>query len=196
MRLSEPIPFNIPCQYGHEGRHLQDLLERGKFSNGGFYTQSCEDLLINYFGAEDVILTTSCTASLEMCALLLGIEPGDEVICPSYTFVSTINAFVLHGAVPVYVDIELPSCNLDISQIAPLITPKTKAILAVNYGGACCDLKLLRSLCDNHNIILIEDAAQSLGSSFPDVHSVLLDTCQLFHSMRLKISSVEKGVRW
>lgn len=160
------IPFNKPFLTGEELHYVEQSLLSGHLSGNGPFSKKCSSLLNKYFQSKDVLLTHSCTGALEMMALIIGIMPGDEVIMPSYTFVSSANAFVNYGAVPVFVDVEEKSFNVSIDKIKSAITRQTKAILAVNYAGGSCELDVLRKLCDDHQIYLLEDAAQSLGAKY------------------------------
>ena len=156
------IPFNKPYSSLKEMQYIMDALERGKISGDGYYTQQCHDWFLKHYGCH-TLLTHSCTAALEMSALLLNLQVGDEVIMPSYTFVSTANAFVLRGAVPVFVDIHPQSLNIDASLIESAITPKTKAICVVHYAGVSCDMEAILDIAKRHGLAVIEDAAQGFG---------------------------------
>ncbi len=159
------IPFNKLTLGGTELTHIAKALAVGTSGNGQF-TQSCQRLLEKSLNAKRVMLTTSCTAALEMSALLACLEPGDEVIMPSYTFTSTANAVVLRGAVPVFVDICPGTLNIDAGLIEQAITPRTRALCIVHYAGVACDMGRIVPLAQRHRLILIEDAAQALGSSY------------------------------
>src|SRR5438067_13656243 len=137
--LHEWIPFNRPCFAGHEQTYIADAFDRWHTSGDGHYSKECHALLEREIGARKVLLTTSCTHALEMSALLLDIAPGDEVIVPSFTFVSTVTAFVLRGARPVFIDIRPDTLNLDETLLARLITPRTRAIVPVHYAGVGCE---------------------------------------------------------
>ena len=141
------IPFNKATLIGTELCYIQDAINRGHISGDGSYTKRCETLLENELGVARVLLTTSCTHALEMAALLLGLAPGDEVILPSFTFVSTANAFVLRGARPVFVDIRSDTLNLDETQLEGLITPRTRAIVPVHYAGVACEIDAIYRRC-------------------------------------------------
>lgn len=147
-------------------RYIAEAVERGHISGDGHYTKLCHALLERESGASKVLLTTSCTHALEMSALLLGIQPGDEVICPSFTFVSTINAFVLRGARPVFVDVRADTFNLDESLLEAAITPRTKAILLVHYGGVACNMDVIVPIAARHGIPLVEDNAHGLFARY------------------------------
>ena len=157
-------PFNVPLVCEETNSYVLDAISRKKLSGGNYYNESCESWFENYYECHRALLTPSGTHALEMCALLLNIKPGDEVIIPSYTFVSTANAFALFGAKIIFVDIELNTLNIDINSLRSAITPRTVAVCAVNYGGFSCELDRLVSVCSENNIFLIEDAAQSLGA--------------------------------
>lgn len=160
-----PVPFNRPHVTGREQAFLQEAIGNRAIGSDGRFSRLCEQQLRALTGAESVLLTSSCTAALEMAALLTGIGPGDEVILPSFTFPSTANAFLLRGARVVFADIEADTLSLDIGQVAAAITPRTRAIVAVHYGGVPCDMAALVALGRRHGIWVIEDAAQALLSS-------------------------------
>lgn len=162
------IPFNRPSIAGKELEYIRDAIVRGQLSGDGYYTQQCSRLLSELSGGGDVLLTHSCTAALEMAAILCELGPGDEVIMPSFTFVSTANAVALRGATPVFVDISPDSFNIDPSAAAEAVTEKTKAIFAVHYAGYPADMNALREIADVHGLRLVEDAAQALGSTYYD----------------------------
>ncbi len=161
------IRFNFPHLTGDELAFLSDAIARGRLAGDGEYTKKCSEYLENYFSSSSrVLLTHSCTAALEMAALLAEIQPGDEVIMPSYTFVSTANAFVLRGGVPVFVDIRSDTLNIDERLIEAAITPRTKAIVPVHYAGVACEMDVIMEIARRHDLLVIEDAAQALGSSY------------------------------
>ncbi|MBN1180541.1 MAG: dTDP-4-amino-4,6-dideoxygalactose transaminase [Anaerolineae bacterium] len=166
MDRSYRIPFNRPAQLGNEFNYIAEALANGHASGNGPFTKRCEALLEAALGATKVILTTSCTHALEMSALLLRIQPGDEVILPSFTFVSTANAFVLRGARPVFVDVRPDTCNLDERLVEAAITEKTRAIVPVHYAGVGCQMDVLGEIAARHNLPLVEDAAQGLFGRF------------------------------
>lgn len=161
-----PIPFNIPYLTGHEGEHIQQLLASGKISSNGTFTRLCEAFFKEKYQFPHVLLTSSGTSALEMAALLLDIMPGDEVILPSYTFTSTANAFALRGAKLVFADSEANSPNMDAATVLPLITERTKAVVVVHYGGTPCDLEKILALCTQHELVLVEDAAQAIDAFY------------------------------
>ncbi len=159
------IPFNKPYIAGKELSYISDAIGRGKLSGDGFYTKSASSLLQDKIKSKKVLLTQSCTAALEMAALLLDLSPGDEFILPSYTFVSTANAFVLRGCTPVFVDISPTTLNIDPQKIRHAITKRTKAIVVVHYAGVACDMVEIRKIAQEHAIIIVEDAAQAIGTN-------------------------------
>lgn len=158
------IPFNKPYLTGNETKYIEQAVASGKISGDGMFTKKCNEFLENKFGFNKVLLTTSCTDALEMAAILIDIQPGDEIIMPSYTFVSTANAFVLRGAKIVFADSNSNEPNLDASTIEALITPKTKAIVPVHYAGISCDMDAIMNIANKHKIYVIEDAAQAIDS--------------------------------
>ena len=160
------IPFNKPFITGKEIDYISDAHARGKLSGDGHYTALCSRWLESRTGAKKVLLTHSCTAALEMAALLIDVKLGDEVIMPSYTFVSSANAFVLRGGVPVFVDIKIEDQNIDESKIESAITPKTKAIVVVHYAGVACEMDAIMKIADRHGLLVVEDAAQAIFSFY------------------------------
>jgi dTDP-4-amino-4,6-dideoxygalactose transaminase len=160
------IPFNKPFLAGKETEYIQQAVLSGKISGDGIFTKKCHDFFEETFGFKKVLLTTSCTDALEMAAILIDIQPGDEVIIPSYTFVSTANAFVLRGAKIVFADSCLDNPNIDVDQLESLITKKTKAIVPVHYAGVACDMDKMLFLANKYNLFLIEDAAQAIDSYY------------------------------
>ena len=162
------IPFNKPWLSGKEIEYLQECLESAQICGDRGFTRKCQTFMEERFGAARVLLTTSCTSALEMAALLLDFEPDDEVILPSFTFVSTVNAFHLRGARPRFVDIDPVTLNLDPKAVAAAITNRTKAIVPVHYAGVGCDMAALGSLVDGRSIVLVEDAAQGVDATYDD----------------------------
>lgn len=160
------IPFNKPYLTGKEQSYIQTVIQTGKIGSGGAFTQQCEALIRYYTGAESVLLTNSCTAALEMAAILLQIKPSDEIIIPSFTFPSTANAFILRGAKPVFVDIRQDTLNIDETKIEAAITSKTKAIIAVHYAGSSCEMNTIMKIANKHGLFVIEDAAQAFLSEY------------------------------
>lgn len=160
------IPFNKPYLTGKEAHYLYQAVYSGKISGDGIYTHKCHRFFEEKYSFRKALLTTSCTDALEMAAILLDIQPGDEVIVPSYTFVSTANAFVLRGAKIIFADSGEENPNLDADQIESLITSKTKAIVPVHYAGVACDMDRIMSLAEKHGLYVVEDAAQSIDSYY------------------------------
>lgn len=167
MNTSEyAIPFNRPSRLGNEFAYMMRALQNGHASGNGPFTKRCEALLEQTLGTPKVLLTTSCTQALEMSALLLEIQPGDEVIMPSFTFVSTANAFVLRGARPVFVDIRPDTLNLDEREVEAAITEHTRAIVPVHYAGVGCQMDVLTDIAQRHNLPIVEDNAHGLFGRF------------------------------
>jgi len=162
----QKIPFNIPYLSGKEFEYIADAVQSKKLSGNGKYTQLCQQYFEKRYGFRKCLLTSSCTDALEMAALLLDIQPGDEVIMPSYTFVSTANAFVLRGAKIIFVDSRADHPGMDETAIEALITPKTKAIVPVHYAGVACDMDIIMDVAMRHNLFVVEDAAQAIDSFF------------------------------
>ena len=162
----QEIPFNRPYLVGSETRYIEQAVEEGWLSAGGSFTDRCEHWLAERTGAHRALLTHSCTSALEAAALIAGLGPGDEVIMPSFTFVSTAAAFVLCGATPVFVDIEPETLNLDPDQVEAAVTQATRAIVPVHYAGVACRIDALEAIADRHDLLLIEDAAHSLMSTY------------------------------
>ncbi len=160
------IPFNKPYLTGKEAHYLYQAVLSGKISGNGLFTQKCHDFFKQRYDFKKCLLTTSCTDALEMAAILLDIKPGDEVIMPSFTFVSTANAFVLRGAKIVFADCKKENPNLDETKLEDLITPKTKAIVVVHYGGIACEMDNIVSIAGKHDLFVVEDAAQAIESFY------------------------------
>ena len=160
------IPFNRPSLIGNEVRYLREAIRLGQLAGDGTFTRRCEALIEEQTGSPKALLTHSCTAALELAAILCDLEPGDEVIMPSFTFVSTANAAVLRGAVPVFVDIEPETLNLDPERVAAVVGPKTRAIFAVHYAGFPAAMEPLMAIAREHGLLVVEDAAQALGSTY------------------------------
>lgn len=160
------IPFNKPFLIGNEINYMKEAIASGKISGDGVFTKKCHAFFEERFGFKKTLLTSSCTDALEMCAILTGLSPGDEVIVPSYTFVSTANAFVLRGAKIVFADSMAHFPNIDADLIEGLITPHTKAIVAVHYGGVACEMDKINAIAARHNLLVIEDAAQAIDSYY------------------------------
>lgn len=160
------IPFNKPYLTGKETQYIEEAVKSGKISGNGIFTQKCQQFFESNYGFKKTLLTTSCTDALEMAAILINIKEGDEVIMPSYTFVSTANAFVLRGAKIVFADSMPNHPNIDASKIESLITSKTKAIVPVHYAGVACDMDTIMDLAKKYNLFVVEDAAQAIDSYY------------------------------
>ena len=160
------IPFNKPFIIGNELKYIEDAVKSGKISGDGIFTKKCQDFFQDKYSFPKVLLTTSCTDALEMAAILCDIKEGDEVIVPSYTFVSSANAFALRGAKIIFADSYSDNPNVDPESIEKLITPKTKAIVPVHYAGIACDMEKILNLAKMHNLFVIEDAAQAIDSYY------------------------------
>lgn len=190
MDKRNTIPFNKPYLTGNELQHIQQAHARGQLAGDGHFTRLCSTWLEKQTNCPRVLLTHSCTAALEMAAIIAGIEPGDEVIMPSYTFVSTANAFVLRGAIPVFVDIRPDTLNLDEQLIENAITSRTKAIVVVHYAGVACEMDSIIQIASRYGLLVIEDAAQGVMSTY---RGKLLGTigdlgCYSFHETKNIIS--------
>jgi dTDP-4-amino-4,6-dideoxygalactose transaminase len=160
------VPFNRPGLAGNELRYIRESVDSGRISGDGVFTEKCRRVLEELLGARRVLLTTSCTTALELAALLLDLAPGDEVIMPSFTFVSTANAVVLRGARPVFVDIRPDTLNLDERLLEALVTPRTRAILPVHYAGVACEMDAILALARRHGLEVIEDNAHGLFGAY------------------------------
>ncbi|MDD4968584.1 MAG: dTDP-4-amino-4,6-dideoxygalactose transaminase [Paludibacter sp.] len=160
------IPFNKPYLTGKEAHYMYEAVFTGKLSGNGMFTQRCQAYFEKRFGFQKCLLTTSCTDALEMAAILCNIEPGDEVIIPSYTFVSTALAFVRQGAVIIFADSGTDHPNIDVDRIESLITKKTKVIVPVHYAGMACDMDQIMALAEKYNLLVVEDAAQAIDSYY------------------------------
>lgn len=160
------IPFNKPLFLGKEIDYIKDAIERGHISGDGYYSKKCQDTLQKILSVKKVLMTTSCTHALEMAALLLDIKEGDEIIVPSFTFVSTVNAFVLRGAKPVFADIRKDTLNIDENQIEKLISPRTRALVVVHYAGVGCELDQILGISKKYGIKVIEDNAHGLFGKY------------------------------
>ncbi len=160
------IPFNKPHYTGKELDYISQVLSSGKISGNGTFTERCQDYFEKKYNFSKVLLTTSCTSALEMAALLLDIKEGDEVIAPSYTFVSTVNPFVLRGAKIIFVDSNSNNPNMDVDKIEALITSKTRVIIPVHYAGFACDMDKIMALAQKHNLFVVEDAAHAIDSFY------------------------------
>ena len=160
------IPFNKPFLTGKEAHYMYQAVYTGKLSGNGEFTKKCQQFFENKYGFKKALLTTSCTDALEMCAILCDVQPGDEVIVPSYTFVSSALAFVRQGAKIVFADSMSSNPNIDAEKIEALITPKTKVIVPVHYAGVACDMDKIMEIANKHNILVVEDAAQAIDSYY------------------------------
>lgn len=168
MDIVKNISFNVPFLTGNETSYIHDAVMSGKISGNGKYTKMCQDFFEKKYNFKKTLLTTSCTDALEMAAILLDIKEGDEVIAPSYTFVSTVNAFVLRGAKIVFVDSKQTDPSMDEDLIEGLITPHTKAIIPVHYAGFACDMDKIMAIANKHSVFVVEDAAQAIDNYFID----------------------------
>lgn len=162
------IPFNRPYMTGKELWYVAQAHANGHLAGDGSFSRRCSSWLEHRIGCSKALLTHSCTAALEMAAVLIGLEPGDEVIMPSFTFVSTANAFVLRGAVPVFVDIRPDTLNLDESKLEAAVTPRTRAIVPVHYAGIACDMDPIMAIAARHDLFVIEDCAQGILSNYKE----------------------------
>ena len=162
----QAIPFNKPFMTGRKLWYIAQAHTNGHLSGDGSFTKKCHAWLERTTGTQRALLTHSCTAALEMAALLAELEPGDEVIMPSYTFVSTANAFVMRGAVPVFVDIRPDTLNIDEGKIEAAITPRTRVIVPVHYAGVACEMDTIMDIARRHNLLVVEDAAQGILSTY------------------------------
>ncbi len=160
------IPFNKPFLTGKECEYIADAVKSGKLSGNGDFTKKCQNFFENHYGFKKALMTTSCTDALEMAALLCDLEPGDEVIAPSYTFVSTVLAFIRVGAKIVFCDSCKNNPNIDPEKIEALITPKTRVIVPVHYAGVACDMDRIMDIANRHNLLVVEDAAQAIDSYY------------------------------
>ena len=189
------IPFNQPPIVGTELAYIQQAMASGKLSGDGAFSRLCEQWLEKQTGCPKVLLTPSCTAALEMAAILLDIQAGDEVIMPSYTFVSTANAFVLRGATVVFVDIRPDTMNIDETKIEAAITPKTKAIVVVHYAGVACEMDSIMAFADRHRLWVVEDAAQAVMAYYKGraLGSIGHLGCYSFHETKNYTAGGEGG---
>ena len=182
----KPIPFNRVDIQGNELKYVQQAIGNGHISGDGTFTHKCNSLLEKELGVKKSLLTTSCTHALEMSAILLDIKPDDEVIVPSFTFVSTVNAFVLRGAKPVFIDIRSDTLNMDESQLEKLISEKTKAIVLVHYAGVSCDMDIIMNIANKYDIPVVEDNAHGLFGKYKDRYLGTFGTfaTQSFHETK------------
>ncbi len=187
------IPFNIPPFVPECETYLHEVVLKRKICGDGEFTRRVSACLEGMTGAPKALLTTSCTSALEMAALLLNIQPGDEVIMPSFTFVSTANAFALRGATIVFVDIDPVTMNLDPECVRAAITPRTKAIVPVHYAGICCDMDALQTIATKHGLAMVEDAAQAVTSTYKGRQAGTLSDIGCFSFHETKNFSMGEG---
>lgn len=189
------IPFNKPPIVGTELEYMRQAMESGKLCGDGGFTKRCEEWMETRFNCPKVQLTPSCTASLEMAALLIDTKPGDEIIMPSFTFVSTSNAFVLRGAKIVFVDIRPDTMNIDETKIEDAITERTRAIVPVHYAGVACEMDTIMAIAKKHNLFVIEDAAQGVMSTYKGkaLGTIGHVGCYSFHETKNYSSGGEGG---
>jgi len=180
------VPFNKPSFTGNELDYIKEAVMNWHISGDGLFTKKCHQFLENKFNAKKILLTTSCTHALELASILLGLKEGDEVIVPSYTFVSTVNAFMLRGAKPVFVDIRKDTLNIDENLIEEKITKNTKAIFPVHYGGVSCNMDRINKIAKKYNLFVVEDAAQGVNAKYKDKYLGTLGTfgCYSFHETK------------
>ena len=180
------IKFNVPFIAGRESEYVCQAIKNKNLAGDGIFTRYCQEWLEEKVGCTKALLTHSCTAALEMAAILADIQPGDEVIMPSYTFVSTANAFVLRGGVPVFVDIRPDTLNIDEMLIEAAITPRTKAIVPVHYAGVACEMDTIMAIAERHRLVVIEDAAQGIMSTYKGrmLGSIGHIACYSFHETK------------
>jgi dTDP-4-amino-4,6-dideoxygalactose transaminase len=184
------VPFNRPHLTGNGIRHIEKAHSLGQLAGDGYFTKLCSDWIESRMRCTKALLTHSCTAALEMAAILADLKPGDEVIIPSYTFVSTANAFVLRGAIPVFVDIRMDTLNIDENLIESAITSKTKVIVVVHYAGVSCEMDEIMSIAARYGLIVIEDAAQAILSTYKgrELGTIGDMGCLSFHETKNVIS--------
>ena len=180
------IPFNVPVKINKYDNYIGQAIANNNIAGKGEFTKKCVNWFEEKFNCNKVLLTTSCTHALEMAALLIGIKPGDEIIMPSYTFVSTANAFVLRGAIPIFVDIKPDTMNIDEKLIENAITDKTKAIVPVHYAGVACIMQKIMQIAKKYNLLVIEDAAQGVMSKYSDKYLGTIGDigCYSFHETK------------
>ena len=166
LRMHPAIPFNKPYFSGNETRYIEQAVRSGKISGDGLFTRRVHQFFEQQLGFQKVLLTTSCTDALEMAALLLNIQPGDEVIMPSFTFVSAANAFVLRGAKIVFADSTALNPNIDAAALESLVTSHTRVIVPVHYAGIACDMDAIQAVADQHGLVVVEDAAHAIDSYY------------------------------
>ena len=181
-----PIPFNKPYIIGCELRNIEQAVRREQLAGDGYFSHQCEQWLETHLGAKKILLTHSCTAALDMAAILCDIRPGDEFIVPSFTFTSTANAFVLRGGKPVFVDIRPDTMNLDETKIEAAITPKTRVIVPVHYAGVGCGMEKIMDIAARYNLLVVEDAAQGVCATRTGRHLGTIGHlgCYSFHETK------------
>ena len=189
------IPFNIPPKVGTELAYIEQAIESDKLCGDGYFSKKCEKWFEDSFNTTKALLTPSCTASLELAAILIDIKPGDEVIMPSYTFVSTANAFVLRGAKIIFVDTRPDTMNIDETLIEAAITAKTKAIVPVHYAGVACEMDTILAIAEKHDLWIVEDAAQGVMSTYKGkaLGTIGHIGCYSFHETKNYSSGGEGG---
>ena len=187
------IPFNVPPYLPECSRNVEQAIQNHKICGDGSFTKGCNKALEELTGVTRALLTTSGTSALEMAALLMNIQPGDEVIMPSYTFCSTANAFALRGATIVFVDVDPATMNIDPTCVRAAITPKTKAIVPVHYAGVCCDMDALQAICDEFGLLMCEDAAQAVSSTYKGRQAGSMSTVGCFSFHETKNFSMGEG---
>ncbi|RZM81178.1 dTDP-4-amino-4,6-dideoxygalactose transaminase [Pseudoalteromonas rubra] len=189
------IPFNIPPKTGNELKYIEQAIQSDKLCGDGHFSKKCEAWLEENFNTAKALLTPSCTAALELAAILIDIKEGDEVIMPSYTFVSTANAFVLRGAKIIFVDVRPDTMNMDESLVEAAITSKTRAIVPVHYAGVACEMDTILGIAEKHNLWVIEDAAQGVMSTYKDkaLGTIGHIGCYSFHETKNYSSGGEGG---
>jgi dTDP-4-amino-4,6-dideoxygalactose transaminase len=194
--MSDRIPFNRPYATGNELAYLTEAQRQGHLSGDGAFTHRCQQWIEQRTGCVKALLTQSCTSALELSALLLDLEPGDEVIMPSFTFVSTANAFVLRGAVPVFVDIRQDTLNLDEKLIEAAVTPRTRAIVPVHYAGVSCEMDTIAAIAARHDLAIVEDAAQGVMAGYKGrpLGAIGAIGCFSFHETKNIISGEGGGL--
>ena len=181
-----PIPFNKPFISGKELYYIANSVMQGQISGNGYYTKACEQFLQSLTHCERILMTNSCTAALEMACMLIDLKSGDEVIMPSFTFVSTANAVVLRGATPVFCDINAQTFNLDENKLKECLSSKTKAIIPVHYAGQSCEMKKITDFARDNQLYVIEDAAQGVDSYHHGQHTGIMGDlgCFSFHETK------------
>ena len=190
------IPFNKPSYTGNENKYILEAMRSDKISGDGYFGKKCQNWFEEKLNCKKALLTPSCTAALEMAAILIDIKPGDEVIMPSYTFVSTANAFVLRGAKIVFVDIRPDTMNIDENKIEAAITEKTKAVVPVHYAGVGCEMDKIMQIADKYNLFVIEDAAQGMMATYKNKPLGIIGHigCYSFHETKNYTSGGEGGL--